>query len=109
MSENGNSNRFIDNQCLIRHMKKFIGENVLIFTTVGGAAGSGFEGILLSIECDFVRLLSEQGTSPNCPISPICDIPSGVYAQGSPYPKFKTGSICDIPFDKIVCFTHNAV
>ncbi len=109
MSDNSNNNRFIDNQCLIRHMRKFIGEDVLIFTTVGGDAGSGFEGILLSIECDFVRLLSEQGSSPDCPISSICDKSSGVYAQGSQHSKFKTGSICDIPFDKIVCFTHNAI
>lgn len=109
MSYNGSNRGYGANRCLIEHMKKFIGEDVLIFTTSGGASGSGFQGILLEINCDFVRLLSQQGSPPSCPISNVCAGNPGICSQSWGYPGFRTGSVCDIPFDKIVSFTHNAI
>jgi len=107
MSCNNNNHGVSGNQRFIAHLCEFIGENVLIFTTSGGASGSGFSGILLSVNCDFVRLLNEQGTSPTCPISDVCM--QGTNRNGHMRSGFRTGSVCDIPIDRIATFTHNAV
>lgn len=107
----------------VRHLSRFIGETVTIFTTSGGASGCGFTGVILSINCEFVRLVTRQGTAPANPLAEnIC----GEMDNGGPGMKgvqgglgnlgcknnhdtFKVGSVCDIPIDRIVAFCHNAV
>jgi hypothetical protein len=104
---NGGGYGYGGNQSLREHMRKFVGQTVLVFTTSGGQSGMGFSGVLLSVNCDFIRLLNAQGTAPTCPISDVC---SGVGAMGGGYkPGFRTGSVCDIPIDRIASFCHNAV
>jgi hypothetical protein len=109
MSNNGFNRISTRDQSFIEHISRFIGEDVLIFTTSGGASGSGFEGTLLSVNSEFVRLLTEQGSTPTCPISDVCMNNHTYSMQGQGNHDFKTGSICDIPIDRIVNFTHNAV
>jgi hypothetical protein len=114
MSYNYNGGNYSGNQSLREHMMRFIGQNVLIFTTSGGQSGSGFSGVLLAVNCDFVRLLNSQGTPPTCPISDVCDDDdyNGVGAMGMGMGRrsgIRTGSICDIPIDRIVSFCHNAI
>jgi hypothetical protein len=97
------------NERFIAHISRFIGEEVLIFTTSGGPSGLGFSGVLLSVNCDFVRLLSQQGSSPTCPISDICMDQSIGDTSMYRHSGFRTGSVCDIPIDRIATFTHNAI
>ncbi len=124
MSYNNGSN---GGQNLARHMCKFIGETVTIFTTSGGASGCGFTGFLLSVNCNFVRLMTQQGTPPANPLSEeICgDFEGGCGGLGGMNPgkmggagggmnggkhrNFAVGSVCDIPIDSIAAFCHNAV
>jgi hypothetical protein len=61
------------NQTFIRHISRFIGETVLVFTTSGGASGSGFSGVLMEVNGDFIRLVTQQSQPPTCPISDVCD------------------------------------
>ncbi len=111
----------------VRHLNKFVGETVTIFTTSGGASGCGFTGVILSVNCEFVRLVTRQGTAPSNPLAEnIC----GDQENGGPgnkgcggfqgglgnigggknhQDKFRVGSVCDIPVDRIVAFCHNAV
>lgn len=48
--------------CLVESMFRFIGQTVTIFTTSGGLSGNGFTGVLLSADCNVVRLLADIGT-----------------------------------------------
>ena len=47
-------------KCLVDSMCRHIGQTVTIFTTSGGLSGSGFTGVLLSVDCNCVRLLAED-------------------------------------------------
>ena len=110
------SNNYSAEQNFICHMTKFIGETVTVFTTSGGASGCGFSGVLLAVNCDYIRLSTLQGTPPSNPLSSnICGNlmsgMSGSYDCGHNYPSDRNtlGSVCDIPIDRIAAFCHNAV
>ena len=49
---------YIDN--LVEGMFCYIGQTVTIFTTSGGLSGNGFTGVLISADCNVVRLLCES-------------------------------------------------
>lgn len=95
------------------HLCRFVGETVTIFTTSGGPSGCGFTGILLSVNCDFVRISTKQGRPPANPLSEsICDFDNGCggsFTSSDTNRDFTVGSVCDIPVDRIVSFCHNAV
>jgi hypothetical protein len=110
------------NQSFIAHLCQFIGQTVTIFTTSGGASGCGFTGVILSVNCNFVRLTTQQGTSPSNPLSEsICGNNSGFEGltggmnegtcngRGNHRQHQNLGSVCDIPIDRIAAFCHNAV
>lgn len=110
------------NQSFIAHLCQFIGQTVTIFTTSGGASGCGFTGVILSVNCNFVRLTTHQGTSPSNPLSEsICGNGMGCEGitgnttegscngRGNHRPNQNLGSVCDIPIDCIAAFCHNAV
>jgi hypothetical protein len=130
---NGNGNG-TQGASLVRHISEFIGETVTIFTTSGGMSGCGFTGVVLSVNPCFVRLVTEQGMAPTNPLSEnICgDFDNGGRDCGGPggpggpggmggmggmgkgRPNGNghgrvTGSVCDIPVDRIAAFCHNAV
>lgn len=112
---------------LVRHLCKFVGETVTIFTTSGGASGCGFTGVILSVNHKFVRLLTRMGEPPANPLAKnICgDIDGGCMSGykgfgmsdgdsllGKSHMKdsgSRVGSICDIPIDRIAAFCHNTV
>lgn len=124
---NGFNNGFSGNQSFVQHICEFIGETVTIFTTSGGASGCGFTGVILAVNCDFVRLSAQQGTAPTVPLSEnICgnlgnfgngngnDNGCDRYGMGSGHgghrpPHNNVGSVVDIPIDRIAAFCHNAV
>lgn len=54
------------------HIAKYIGKTVTIFTRSGGQSGSGFTGVVLSVNCSFVRLLSRIGPPPGCSLGNAC-------------------------------------
>ncbi len=69
MSSLGTNNGFLGNENFFNHICRFIGQTVTIFTTSGGASGCGFTGVVLSINRDFVRLATHEGTPPSNPLS----------------------------------------
>jgi len=99
--------------CLVESMCRYIGQTVTIFTTSGGLSGSGFTGVLLTVDCNCVRLLADIGAPPACPIGSSCtdfaggmgivDNECGVF-EGNPL-----GAVCVIPTCAIACFTHSAI
>jgi len=113
------------NQSFEQLLRNYIGQTVIVFTTSGGASGCGFEGVLMDVNCKFIRLSTHQGTPPANPLSEsICsDLNGGCGSLGRGGagggvggdfigkipPIFSAGSVCDIPIEKIVAFCHNAV
>lgn len=107
---------------LVRHIDRFTGETVTIFTTSGGVSGCGFTGVILSVNSCFVRLVTEQGMAPSNPLAenicgdfdngddPGCRGYNGRGGKGNHNGNHRVvGSVCDIPIDRIAAFCHNAV
>ena len=109
-------------------LASWIGTTVTIFTSSGGQSGSGFTGVLLSVNDVFVRLISRIGPPPGCALGSACnDFSTGGYGRGCSggygmnmpgaeaaggwdgMPLYTVGSVVDIPVDSIVSFVHNAV
>ena len=104
---------------LIDNMLRYIGQTVTVFTTSGGISGSGFTGVLLSADCNNIRLLCKMGAAPGCPIGSSCSCSRSNnwfgynnnwlnYNRGSCMSN-PLGSITIIPVRSIACFTHNAI
>ena len=107
-----------------------IGETVTIFTTSGGQSGSGFTGVVLSVNPCFVRLITHIGPAPGCALGSCCGVPGGYGVSGgysvsggygvpggygipgghggSGYVN-TVGSVTDIPLDRIAAVVRNAV
>lgn len=54
-------------------LARHIGQTVTIFTTSGGQSGSGFTGVLVSVNPCFVRLITQIGSAPGCALGNCCD------------------------------------
>lgn len=92
-------------------LSDLIGETVTIFTTSGGDSGSGFTGVILSVNQCFVRLVTHIGPAPGCALGNACCGPMGGYGGGyGTAGAIRTvGSVTDIPLDRIVAVVSNAV
>ena len=95
-------------ESMVEGLCRYIGQTVTVFTTSGGLSGEGFTGILLSADCRVVRLLSEMGAAPACPLGSSCS--GGGWQnncngfRGNPF-----GSVAIIPTRCIAAFVHNAI
>lgn len=103
-------------------LRRYVGETVTIFTTSGGLSGSGFTGVLLSVNRHFVKIITQHGSAPTSPFGNY----RGGYDQYNErgfsergfnergfndYDNrgFRIGSVTDIPLSRIVAFVTNAV
>ena len=100
-------------QALMDSMFRYIGQTVTVFTTSGGLSGSGFTGVLLSVDCNNIRLLCDIGAAPGCPIGSSCTNVMGPYGMinnnCSQFVGNPLGAVAVIPICSIACFTHNAI
>jgi len=117
---------------LFRH----IGQTVTVFTASGGLSGAGFTGVLAGIGDCTIKLITSIGAAPTCPIGSDCTCGfdgglgyglgygnggnygfggfGGAYGGGYGNNAFGyggnwLGSVAEIPIDRIVSFTHNAI
>ena len=58
---------------LLESLIRFTGQTVTIFTTSGGLSGSGFTGVLASICNGTIKLITDIGAPPSCPVGSACD------------------------------------
>lgn len=111
---------FVGGRDLVASLSRFIGETVTIFTTSGGLSGSGFTGVLVCVDCEFVKIITQIGAPPACPVGSACTGPIGVGGAGfgpgfgfgrcfPPFPFNPLGSVTEIPIARIASFTHNAI
>ncbi|MGB8451641.1 MAG: hypothetical protein WCD89_04845 [Anaerocolumna sp.] len=101
------STGFSGNQFFIPHISKFVGQTVTVFTTSGGLSGSGFTGVVLAVNCDFIRLVIKQGSAPINPLNVGYD--DGCNGRKYRDCCYRAGAVVDIPFDRISSFVHNAI
>ena len=110
----GRCNAFPDNDnCnCTEDLVRYIGQTVTIFTQSGGLSGSGFTGVLVSIDCNCIRLLTSFGLPPACPIGSACcgdeffdNNWSGRFGSGAGFCGNPFGSLCVIPTASIVSYT----
>ena len=95
------------NNGLVESLCRHIGETVTIFTTSGGLSGSGFTGVLASVNECSVQLICSFGAPPNCPLGSACN---NFANRGNRCGCGNNlGSVTVIPIDRIVSFTHNAL
>ncbi|WP_024832273.1 hypothetical protein [Ruminiclostridium josui] len=64
-------------------LANYIGQTVTIFTSSGGESGSGFTGVLLTVNNVFVRLITRIGPSPGCSLGNACTGFNSEYGHGS--------------------------
>lgn len=109
---------------LVGDLARHIGQTVTIFTTSGGQSGTGFTGVLASVNCNFVRLITQIGPAPGCALGNCCPgggLGGGGFQEGNfegnnlqgpgraTCGRGTLGSVVDIPVDRIAAFVHNAV
>lgn len=95
---------------LIESMYRYIGQTVTIFTTSGGLSGCGFTGVLISVDCNAVRLLANMGAAPSCPVGSNCGGCCNNDCDNNSCGCFNPlGAITVIPTCSIASFTHNAI
>ena len=87
---------------------RYIGSTVTVFTTSGGASGNGFTGVLLSVNVNFIRLVTDFGMAPSNPLDDDIDCLSGC-STGRGSNCRSVGSVVDIPLNRIAAFCHNAL
>jgi len=110
----------------------YIGQTVTIFTASGGQSGSGFTGVVVSVNEVFVRIVTRIGPPPGCSLGNACTgfnvgpygagVGAGAVGEGpagvvgavnaggwDSIPVLTVGSVADIPIANIVSFVHNAV
>ena len=118
---------------LLESMARYIGQTVTVFTTSGGLSGNGFTGVLAGICGGCVKLITDIGAPPACPIGSACCGGYDGYGDGYGYGYGGgcgcgcggrggygrrgygyggwnwLGSVTEIPIEKIASFTHNAI
>lgn len=94
--------------CFLNSLCEHIGETVTIFTASGGISGNGFTGILASVNETNIRLITDFGGAPTCPVGSNCSCRRMNNYNYSNCGN-NLGSVTIIPIDKIVSFTHNAI
>ncbi len=103
------------NSCsLVDSMEKYVGQTVTIYTTSGGCSGEGFTGVLAAVCQCTVKLITDLGAAPSCPLGSSCSRNGGCGWNGGRGGNNccgggRFGSVTEIPICKIASFTHNAV
>ena len=109
-------------------MMRHLGQTVTIFTTSGGQSGSGFTGVLISVDRNVVRLLVDEGAPPACAVGSACGGPGegwgrgfgfgggfgwggfgGGFCNGGFENINPLGAIAVIPCHTIAAFVHHAI
>jgi len=57
---------------LLESLGRHIGQTVTIFTTSGGLSGKGFTGVLAGIFGCNIKLITDIGAPPSCPLGSAC-------------------------------------
>lgn len=62
-----------DDFSIINDLERHLGQTVTIYTASGGQSGLGFTGVLVRVNENFVRLITQIGPAPGCALGSCCD------------------------------------
>ena len=79
---------------MLDSLERYIGQTVTIFTTSGGLSGNGFTGVLAGICGCTVKLITDIGAPPSCPIGSACC--GGFFGQGFEEEEEFGGGLCGL-------------
>ncbi len=103
----------MNNTNLTESLKRYVGQTVTIFTTSGGASGDGFTGVLATVTDCTVKIITDIGEAPSCPLGSNCCGRNSIGRNGNNQRgsccNSRVGSVTEIPLCKIAGFTHNAI
>ncbi len=99
----------MNDNCLLESLTRYLGQTVTIFTTSGGCSGNGFTGVLASVNDSYVKLITNIGAAPSCPLGSSCSGYGYNYGQNYGCGYNWLGSVTEIPICRIASFTHNAI
>ena len=103
---------------LFESLCRYIGQTVTIFTTSGGLSGSGFTGVLAAVNDTHIKIITNIGAAPSCPLGSNCNGCLGGCGNNNCGCNNNCnnncgcnwlGSVTEIPICKIASFTHNAI
>lgn len=102
MACNNNNNN--SNNNLINTLISNVGRVVTVFTQSGGASGCGFTGLLVQVNCDCIKLVTELPCAPSQPF--------GLNINNQNFRKNKCcgnefGTTCVVPINSIASFVCN--
>ena len=101
---------YLKDDSFVQSLVKYIGQTITIFIVSGGQAGSGFTGVLLDVKRDYIKVLSQIASGPDCSLGNCCETSK---KDGTNILKddfgVSLGAITDIPLDKIAAFVHNTI
>jgi hypothetical protein len=90
-------------------LEDHVGETVTIFTTSGGESGSGFTGVIINVNDDFVRLVTRIGPPPGCALGNACCDRFNRRFRNEFREIRSVGSVIVIPLDRIAAVVFNSV
>lgn len=94
---------------MLESLCRYIGQTVTIFTTSGGQSGSGFTGVLAAVTEHSVKLITNIGAAPSCPLGSTCGGFNNYNRFNNNCNNNWLGSVTEIPISRIASFTHNAI
>jgi hypothetical protein len=112
--DNNNSSVFGDSN--VGSFENNIGRIITVFTESGGASGSGFTGLLVHSDCNFIKLITCLPSAPPCPFG------NNDFSRRRRGFRFdrelgncccnteaRFGTVIVIPVDQIVAFVFNEI
>lgn len=85
---------------LIDSLSRHIGRVVTVFTTSGGCSGRGFTGLLVSVDCNKIKLATALPSAPRHPFGVQSIDPAFHFCPRAS----RAGTSVIIPISKIVSF-----
>lgn len=86
-----------------------IGRVITVFTSSGGCSGRGFTGLLVNVNCNFLKLISSLPTAPPNPFGHQFDIDGDFSNGNSCRERAKFGTAVVIPLRQIVAICFNEI
>lgn len=100
---------YLNDECFIQSLVRYIGQTITIYIVAGGDSGSGFTGVLLDVKKDYIKILSKIASPPSCFLGNECNDYKSDETIIKDYNNITLGAITNIPINKIAAFVHNTI
>jgi hypothetical protein len=99
----------LDEDGLINDLSANTGRIITVFTKSGGCSGRGFTGLLVKVDCKFIKLITELPSAPRHPFGKRFDQDDFGFGGGCCCERSRFGTAIVIPIRDIVAFVFNEV